>query len=140
MVRAERRRALSEALTDLERYAATWSLEAFLASRDAQRMVLQALYVAVQAAVDEAIELLQERGAEPVASYRDAFLGLGRSGRLAPELARRLADWASFRNVLAHFYPVLDLRRVHAALSEIGDLRQFLDRLVEFDQERRRGG
>jgi uncharacterized protein YutE (UPF0331/DUF86 family) len=58
-------------------------------------------------------------------------MSLARAGRLPPDLASRLADWASFRNVLAHFYPVLDLRRVHESLSEIGDLRRFLDWLGE---------
>ncbi len=125
MVRPERRRALADALADLERYRATWTLEELQASRDAQRMVLHALYVAVQACVDEALEIARADGAEAVGSYREAFLALGRSGRLSPDLAARLADWASLRNVLAHFYPVLELRRIHAALGELSDLRSF---------------
>lgn len=125
MVRPERRRALRDALKDLERYRQTWSEAQFLASRDAQRMVLQALYVAVQASVDEALEIAKERGIDPGTSYRDAFLALGREGGLDPELSARLADWASFRNVLAHFYPVMDLRRVFAALDEVKDLEAF---------------
>jgi uncharacterized protein YutE (UPF0331/DUF86 family) len=135
MVRAERRRALKDALADLDRYRATWDVDAFLASRDAQRMVLQALYVAVQASVDEALELARKSGLESAGSYRDAFLSLAEAGLLPADLAARLADWASFRNVLAHFYPVLDLRRVHAALSELDDLHGFLKWLAESDPE-----
>ena len=122
--RPERRRALADALEDLARYRSEWSEAEFLASRDAQRMVLQALYVAVQACVDEALEACSALEVE-VTSYREGFLGLARAGTLEPELAARLADWASFRNVLAHFYPVIDLRRVYAALDEVEELRTF---------------
>lgn len=122
--RPERRRALREALEDLERYAGRWTEAEFLVSRDAQRMVLQALYVAAQASLDEALEACQAVGAA-AESYRDSFIGLARAGAIDAELAARLADWASFRNVLAHFYPVIDMRRVYAALSDLDDLRAF---------------
>lgn len=122
--RPERRRALREAIEDLSRYAGQWTQAEFLASRDAQRMVLQALYVAAQACLDEALESCKARGLD-APTYRDAFLVLAQAGTLDPELAARLADWASFRNVLAHFYPVIDLRRVYAALSELEDLAAF---------------
>ncbi|MBI2901883.1 MAG: DUF86 domain-containing protein [Planctomycetes bacterium] len=125
MVRKERRRALREALADLQRYAVTVPRDRFLADRDVQRQVLHALYVAVQACLDEAVEACQASGIEAGDTYREAFLALGRAGLLDPALASRLADWASFRNVLAHFYPVLDLERAHGALGEIDDLRAF---------------
>ena len=67
--------------------------------------------------------------------YRDALLELGRAGILEPDLAARLADWASFRNVLAHFYPILDLRRVYGALTDIGDLEAFAQLSVRVNQE-----
>lgn len=128
MVRRERRRALREALEDLARYRHDYDRGAFLGSRDVQRQVLQALYVAVQACVDEAFEACRARGIATDVPYREAFLGLGQAGALAPTAATRLADWASFRNVLAHFYPVLDLDRVWVALDND------LDDLVDFER------
>jgi uncharacterized protein YutE (UPF0331/DUF86 family) len=125
MVRPERRQTLRDALADLARYRTTYTEAAFLASRDAQRMVLQALYVAVQACLGEAFERCRAHGLEPGTSYREAFLALARAGLLEAGLAAKLADWASFRNVLAHFYPVVDLRRVYQGLAEIGDLEAF---------------
>ena len=125
MVRPERRAALRDALADLRRYRERYPQDAFLADRDAQRMVLQAQYTAVQAMIDEAREVCRERGIPTDGSYSDAPLALGRAGVLDRGLAGRLSSWASFRNVLAHFYPVIDLRRVHEALGEIGDLEDF---------------
>lgn len=130
MPRKERLKALDDALADLRRYRSTWSEQEFLTSRDAQRMVLQAMYVAVQACVDEALASCRARDQQPD-SYREAFLALGEMGLLDADLAVRLADWASFRNVLAHFYPVIDLRRVYDALGEIGDLAAFRKWIVE---------
>ena len=60
-----------------------------------------------------------------------AFIALGRDGVIDAELAARLADWASFRNVLAHFYPVVDMKRVWDALGEIEDLLAFQDILQQ---------
>lgn len=36
-----------------------------------------------------------------------------------------MANWASMRNVVAHFYPVLDLSRVYDSLDEIEQLTAF---------------
>ena len=52
------------------------------------------------------------------------------AGYLADDLAGRLSLSAGFRNVVAHLYDELDMRRVHeAATRGPGDLRAFL-RLV----------
>ncbi len=125
MVRSERRLALRSAIEDLRRYRATFALPHFLVDRDAQRLVLHALYVATQASIDEAQQRVSEWGLENRGTYRDAFIVLAQSGRLPLELGGQMALWASMRNVLAHFYPVLDLRRVHAALDDIEQIATF---------------
>jgi len=125
MVRKERRRALREALDDLERYRIAYDRATFRASRDAQRLVSHALYVAVQSCLDEAQEACRTRKLDAGDRYRECFVTLGKAGALDPSLAGRLSDWASFRNVLAHFYPVLDIERVYDALSELEDLAAF---------------
>lgn len=125
MVRKERRAALRDALTDLERYARMFERPRFLGDRDAQRLVLQAMYVAVQACIDEAMEVCEEAGIGHGETYREVFLALGNAGLLDPTLAGQMSGWASFRNVLAHFYPVLDLERTYAALADVPQLRAF---------------
>lgn len=125
MVKEERRRSLREALDDLDRYAETYDLERLEGDRDAQRLVLHAMYVAIQACVDEAAEICREEGLDCGSTYRQVFTQLGRRGVLDGSLAGRMASWASMRNVLAHFYPVLDMRRVHEALGDREDLKEF---------------
>ena len=60
-----------------------------------------------------------------VASYGDAFRRLADAGMMERSLAERLVAWAGLRNVLAHFYPVVDYDRVFDALAEAGDLETF---------------
>lgn len=54
-------------------------------------------------------------------------------------LAERLADWASMRNVLAHFYPIVDFRMVVDTLrQDLGDLDEYLatvHRLLDEDTD-----
>jgi len=116
---------LLDALSDLRRYRESIPRERLRSDRDAQHMVLHALYVAVQAALDLAMHLGADAGLPEAGSYQDAFRRLGEAGVAERDLAARLAAWAGFRNVLAHFYPVLDYDRAYDALSEIGDLEAF---------------
>lgn len=125
MVRPERRTALRRAIEDLHRYQATYPRDRFLADTDAQRLVLHAMYVAVQSCVDEALEICREEGTGHDGTYREAFLSLAAARLLDPTLAGQMASWASMRNVLAHFYPILDLGRVWDALSDVHQIEAF---------------
>lgn len=125
MVRTERRRVLRDALDDLDRYSRDFDLDRLIADRDAQRLVLHAMYVAIQACVDEAAEICRAAGLDCGQTYREVFVTLGGAGLMDPALAGRMTRWASMRNVLAHFYPVLEMQRVHDSLAERQDLRDF---------------
>lgn len=129
MVEAEKARrllgVLTDATADLRRYGSTVTRDQLRESRDAQHMVLRALYVAVQSAVDLAMHLGADQGLPQAATYQSAFHRLGEAGLVDAELARRLASWAGFRNVLAHFYAVVDYDRAFDALAEVGDLEAF---------------
>ena len=60
-------------------------------------------------------------------SYADAFRKLQRAGIVPEDLADRLVRAAGFRNLVAHAYESLDMRRVHLAASRgPADLRRFL--------------
>jgi uncharacterized protein YutE (UPF0331/DUF86 family) len=129
MVDADKaRRLLSvllDAVADLRRYREQSTEAQLSSSRDDQHMVLHALYVAVQSTVDLALHVAADRGFPQSSTYRTAFRPLVDSGIIALPLAERLEGWAGFRNVLAHFYSVVDYGRVYTALSETADLEDF---------------
>ena len=129
MVGEERaRRLLTELLgsiSDLERYRQSVTREELRASRDRQHMVLHALYVATQSALDLAMHLGADAGLPQAETYQDAFRRLGEAGWLDADQVERLAAWAGFRNVLARFYATVDYDRVFDALSEVSDLERF---------------
>jgi uncharacterized protein YutE (UPF0331/DUF86 family) len=116
---------LTGCLADLRRYGARVTREELNTVRDTQHMVLRALYVATQAAVDLAMHLGADAALPPAATYQDAFRRLADAGLLERDLAERLAAWAGFRNVLAHSYASVDYNRAYDALSELGDLERF---------------
>lgn len=119
---------LLDALSDLRRYAVRYDPAGLEADGDAQRMVLHALYTASQAAIDLALHMAADREQATAATYQDAFARLEQARLIEPDLARRLAGWAGLRNVLAHQYATLDLRRVdHALRHELGDLERLAE-------------
>jgi len=129
MVGADKaRRLLIELLgsvSDLKRYRESVTREELRTSRDTQHMVLHALYVATQSALDLAMHLGADAGLPQAETYQDAFRRLGEAGWLEPRLVERLAAWAGFRDVLAHLYASVDYDRAYDALSEVSDLERF---------------
>ena len=89
-------------------------------------MVLHALYLVVQAAIDLAFHIGASKGVPRPSTYQQAFIELARAGALERQLAERLAGWAWLRNILAHAYPVVDFGKIHNALcNELSDLERF---------------
>jgi uncharacterized protein YutE (UPF0331/DUF86 family) len=88
-------------------------------------MVLHALYVATQSALDLAMHLGADAGLPQAETYQDAFRRLGEAGWLEAPLVERLAAWAGFRNVLAHLLRTVDDDRAYDALSDVSDLERF---------------
>jgi uncharacterized protein YutE (UPF0331/DUF86 family) len=129
VVDADKARRLSQvlldALADLERYSRKFTEAELSSNRDVQHMVLHAMYIAVQATVDLAMHVAANRGLPQPATYRAVFRELADAEIIAAPLASRLEAWTGFRNVLAHFYSVVDYARVYAALDELDDLRDF---------------
>jgi uncharacterized protein YutE (UPF0331/DUF86 family) len=122
------RRLLTELLgsvSDLKRYRESVTREELRTSRDTQHMVLHALYVATQSALDLAMHLGADAGLPQAETYQDAFRRLGEAGWLEPPLVERLAAWAGFRDVLAHLYATVDHDRAYDELSEVSDLERF---------------
>jgi uncharacterized protein YutE (UPF0331/DUF86 family) len=97
---------------------------------DASDAVVLHLWQATQIVIDLAMAACLWMNLGTPASYADAFRLLERAGVVDSRLADRLVRAAGFRNIVAHAYETLDMRRVHdAAMSGPADLRAFLSRL-----------
>lgn len=94
---------------------------------DASDAVVLHLWQATQIVIDLGTTACVVLGVGTPASYADAFRKLQGAGIIPVELADRLVKAAGFRNLVAHAYETLDMRRVHLAASEgPADLRRFL--------------
>lgn len=117
---------LQDAPSDLRRYRSKFDEAAIVGDRDVQHMVLHALYVAAQAAIDLALHVAADAEAPSSGTYQQSFARLAAMGRLEEQLAKRMMGWAGLRNVLAHHYVTIDYRRVAATLAhELPDLEAF---------------
>lgn len=93
---------------------------------DRSDAVILHLWQATQIVIDLAMSACLSLDLGTPASYADAFRRLQQAGVLDAEIADRLVRAAGFRNVVAHAYETLDMRRVHAAARHgPSDLRAF---------------
>ena len=97
---------------------------------DASDAVVLHLWQATQIVIDVAMGACLALRLGTPGSYADAFRRLEQAGIVETALADRLVRAAGFRNIVAHAYESLDLRRVHRAATDgPADLLQFLGRL-----------
>ena len=128
-------RELNDALTDWENYQSI-SIEELREDRDKRNMVLHALLVSIQAAIDIATYIIAQRGLEKPSTYRETFEILGRENIIPEELADELSDLAGFRNVLVHIYWGLNLEEVYGVLqNDMGVLKDFMKCVKELHSE-----
>ncbi len=124
-------RELSDALKDWEKYQSI-SIEELRADRDKRNMVLHALLVSIQSAIDIATYIIAQRGLEKPSTYRETFEILGKEGIISEELADELSDLAGFRNVLVHIYWGLNLDEVYSVLqNDLRALKEFMKYIKE---------
>ena len=87
-------RELDETLKDWVRYQ-QFSLEDLEKDRDKRNMVLHAMLVSIQAAIDICSHLISQEGLQRPATYREGFDILARAGLMSQELAADLSDQGS---------------------------------------------
>jgi uncharacterized protein YutE (UPF0331/DUF86 family) len=103
------------------------SPDALRPETDASDAVILQLWQATQIVIDLAVSASVALGAGTPSTYADAFRRLAAAGVLDQALAGRLAKAAGFRNLVAHAYDRLDMRRVHRAATDgPADLSAFL--------------
>ena len=108
-------RELSESLEDWRRYQSI-SIEELRMDRDKRNMVLHALLISIQSAIDIATYVIAENGLKKPSTYRETFEILEEAQIIPEDLANDLSDLAGFRNVLVHIYWELDLDVVYGIL------------------------
>lgn len=120
-------RELDESLIDWERYQ-RFSLEDLRTDRDKRNMILHAMLVSIQAAIDVSSHLISQNGLGRPSTYRESFDILARACLIPEELASDLSDLAGFRNVLVHIYWDLNLEEIYGILqNDLETLRSFRD-------------
>lgn len=118
-------RHLAESLKDWQRYQSI-SLGELAADRDKQNMVLHALLIAIQSAIDAANHVVAQFDLPKPTTYREVFKTLHAKRMISRDLAEKLVSLAGFRNVLVHVYWRLDLGKVHAVLmQDLKTMRKF---------------
>lgn len=95
------------------------------------------LELLVMAASDILHHLLGERGITP-SSYRETFKLAANQGIIPADLATRLQDAASMRNVIVHLYEQIDYTILRDSIAPaIEDFKQFVALFeTELDDER----
>ena len=83
------------------------------------------LEIAAQCCIDICHRIIVIQNARRPSSYYEMILMMGELGVLRPELARKLAPLAGFRNILVHEYMSLDWDQVYQNLQHLDDLYDF---------------
>jgi len=123
-------RELSESLKDWKRYQSI-PLEELHTDRDKRNMVLHALLISIQSAIDIANHIIAEKGLRKPSTYRESFEILYEEGLIPKALSEKLSDLAGFRNVLVHIYWRLDIDAVYGVLqNDFAALKEF-ERIVK---------
>jgi uncharacterized protein YutE (UPF0331/DUF86 family) len=104
---------LKASLSDWKRYQSI-PKEDLAKDRDKRNMVLHAMLVSIQSAIDIANHIIAEKGLRKPLTYRETFEILSESNIIPPDLANNLSDLASFRNMLVHIYWNSDMNKAYS--------------------------
>ena len=100
--------------------------EAFVSDVDEQYVVLHALQLCMQAAIDLAAHIVADEGWATPSRSGESFRTMAEHGVISEPLAVKLMQMAAFRKLIVHEYGEIDLDTVfdiwHNALA---DLREF---------------
>lgn len=98
----------------------------FRKSVEIQYVVLHALQLAIQAALDLAAHIVADEGWDVPERSGDAFIGLHDHQIISEDLSTRLRSMAAFRKLIVHEYAHVDIPTVYKIWhSSTDDLRAF---------------
>lgn len=94
------------------------------------RGVKYTFVTSIEACIDVAQHICSAQGWGPPADNGDAMKVLGSHGVLNGELSDVMRKAVGFRNVLVHEYVEVSDEIVVARLGDLGDLEQFVERVL----------
>jgi uncharacterized protein YutE (UPF0331/DUF86 family) len=113
------------------------SEEAFREDRTAREVVILNLFIALQEAIALATHWVADEGWNVPQSYGEAFAALADRDVLDRALAQRLRAASGLRNLIAHQYGAIDLRRIFdLASNDTVDLLSFCQQLAQQAERR----
>ena len=80
-------------------------------------MVLHAMLVAIQSAIDISNHLIVEKKLRKPATYPETFEIIYEAGLISHRLGESMSDLAGFRDVLVHIYWKLDMDEIYGILQ-----------------------
>lgn len=113
-------------LKDLKKFSdLTWLI--YNKDRDIQRNIERLAENVANASIDICKIILAGEDVEMPNSYRDIILKLGSCNILSEKLAKRIADYAQLRNILAHQYLEVKWERLKSFIKNAdSDLKGFI--------------
>lgn len=96
------------------------------------RGVKYTFVTSIEACIDIAQHICSAQGWGPPADNGDAMNVLGRHGALAAELSDAMRKAVGFRNVLVHEYVEVSDAIVESRLSDLRDLKQYVEQVTAF--------
>lgn len=118
-------RELNDSVKDWERYQSI-SLEELHTDRDKRNMILHAMLISIQSAIDITNHIIADKRLRKPSTYRESFEILYEEGLIPKILSEKLSDLAGFRNILVHIYLRLDIDAVFEVLQQdLGVLKEF---------------
>lgn len=116
------------------------TLSQFESDRTAREVVTLNLFVAIQECVALASHLLADAGWGAPKTYGESFTALAEHKVVDVELATRLRAAAGLRNLLAHQYGAIDIRRLYEfADSRTSDLTAYCSAVAAWCQAQNSG-
>ena len=109
----------------------TW--EVYRTDKRARRFVERTLHITIEACIDIAQHIISDEGLREPLSYRDTFVVLAEHGVLQVEDLPKFEKFASFRNLIVHYYERIDDALVYGVFRQnLADLDLFVERIVQY--------
>ena len=110
----------------------TVPLEVFLCNYDIQAVVERRMQESIETCIDIGNHIISDEKFRPAQTYREIFFVLKENKIISPNICNKLADLASFRNILVHDYTELDYKIVYTKLkNSISIFEQFIKNILK---------
>ena len=108
------------------------SLDRFLSDVDVQDIVLFNLQIAIQSCIDIASHIISDEELGVAGSTSEIFYILQENSYIDAQLTEKIVSAVGFRNLVAHEYGNLDLKKVYQIIHEdMEDIQVFLKEILK---------